>query len=435
MTENPINKTNPLTGQYKSTDGEYPLGVRIFLTVLVVFIGLIFLLVLWLRLPVLTQMAIGTYTPSPRPPTRTPLPTRTATITSTPTETPLPTATSLPPSANLVYDLDELQPPIPGVRSTAIVLSVPGNAVAAPDFTDQTWYPSSQIEEDMLANGVAIEFTHPFYATYSSASIMWNMDVPLDTGLYEIYVLDTLYSSGGSLDFQFRVGETHSHPLVVSTQVDYQLLQGNPPQKSDIWHSIGVYDVNNSGLLTVASSWQNRDEYSVVAVERVLIVKLPASTRQLIDALPQGAYRVVIDDNSAKIGNKRDWIAIDNKTAWGNNFMDLINPPADETVIWELPDSVPVGRYEVLAWIPEIKGNPEVSYNLTGNGFDFDREESGTPPITQQGNWEGGKWVSLGYWTVPELYGKTVRFVVTMKIKGGGIGDVAADALAFILQP
>ncbi len=435
MTENPNNTTSPQADQKKITDGEYPLGVRIFLTILVVFIGLIFLLVLWLRLPVLTQMAIGTFTPTPRPPTRTPLPTRTATITPTPTETPLPTATSLPPSANLVYDLDELQPAIPGIKSTAIVLSVPDDAIAAPDFTEQTWYPSSQIEKDMLANGVGIEFTHPFFATYASGSIMWNMDVPLNPGLYEVYVLDTLYSSGGSLDFQVRVGETQINPLIGSTRVDYRLLQGDPPQKSDIWHSLGVFDVTDSGLLSVASSWQNRDEYSTVAVERVLIVKLPESTRQLIDALPQGAFRVIIDDNSATFGNKQDWITIDNKTAWGNSFMDLINPPADETVIWELPDTVPFGRYEVLAWIPEIKGNPEVSYSLTGNGFDFDREETGTPPITQQGSWEGGKWVSLGYWTVPELYGKTVRFVVTMNIKGSGIGDVAADALAFILQP
>jgi hypothetical protein len=51
-------------------------------------------------------------------------------------------------------------------------------------------------------------------------------------------------------------------------------------------------------------------------------------------------------------------------------------------------------------------------------------------PETLSLNREEAGWVSLGMLEIPEVYGKAVSFVMTMKVAAGSVGEVPIDAIA-----
>ena len=396
--------------------------------------GLLTLAVMvWFTFPVqeMTQLWVASgFTPTPIPPTRTQYPTSTQTLTPMPTIPPTPSITPMPPSAFTVQDVNIIFPEIPALSEKVIILNDDKNVIVNPDFSNIQWYPSSQIAGDL-----GREIPEPYYATFGPGSATWMMDVPLTPGIYEIYVLDTLFSSGGSLDFSVYLGITQINPILGEGRVEYQSSQGNPPQASDLWRSIGVYSIDQGDILSVTTNWDVRNQLTIVAIDRVLIAQLPDSTRPMLESLPPNQKTFVIDESAAQFESFQYWETRFDSTSWGNQYQVIEHPPIDTNVIWSLPYTVPVTRYEIRAWIPSVKGGVETGYRLFANGYEI-FPENGEDRITivQAGN-QDAQWVSLGFWTIPEIHGSAVSLNLQMEITSNSSGEVGADAIAFIISP
>jgi len=391
-----------------------------------------FLILAWINYPLKQINALiisQSYTATPPPSTTTPRPSRTPRNTATVTITPSPTLTPMISSAFQVTDMSAVEPSIPGSGISAVIMN--DNAISAnPDFTNIQWIPSSKIAEQL-----GREIPEPYYATWGAASVVWKMDVPLQPGIYQIFILDTLYSSAGSLDYTVRLGDTTLNPIIGSTHMVYQSAQGNPPQSDDVWHSIGVYSFDQIGILSVSTQWENREQQSVVAVDRVLVLQLPDSVRTLIDQLPKGSEFAIVDDAYANFDTTQYWQIRTGILSWGNQFQIMINPPINTSVSWTTQDDITVDRYEVLVWIPEINGSADVVYKFK-IGTSYIKNDNGEETVTiKQGTNPGGKWLSLGTWTIPSVYGEKVKPTLEMVINSDSVGEVAADAVAFIREP
>lgn len=382
---------------------------------------------IWWFFPLMQQWLRSAQQPTPSFPTITPLPTRTPRPTSTPTIEPTPTMTSMPPSAYVVADIALLDPPLPGLFNPPIVLNEDKNVIASPDFTHPQWYSSARIAEQ-LGN---IEFPEAYYATFGAGQVAWVMDVPLASGLYEIYVLDTLYSSAGSLDFKVRLGSRDLQPLLGQPRLNYRSSQGENAQYSDLWRSIGVYYLdNNFDILSIYTEWTVRDEFSIVAIDRVLIEPLPASAASMLASLPADRLKYLVDDLNASIDGAELILPVQDALAWGDQFQIATNPNKDIKVTWKLEEALPLGKYEVIAWIPSAHNKAGVTYRVLAN----DQFLEGEPILINQVNYPG-QWVSLKVWDASSpVYGNSVNLSAQMDIKGGTLGDIAIDAIGFIQQ-
>lgn len=367
-----------------------------------------------------------------RPPTLTPTPRPTGTPTQPPTSTPTATATftAMPPSAYLVGDAALIDPPIAGVNGGVFVLNENTSLTADPDFLSACWESSDQIGAQF-----GLEIVEPYLATFCPATVQWSMDVPLPAGLYEIHILDTLYSSAGPLDFQVKLGENPLTALVGMTRVNFLSRQGNPPQYVDQWHSIGVYSLDRPELLSVSSSWDQRDEFSIVAVDRVAVVPLHPANATLISQLPAGYQAFIMDDAAALVESAQSILGVTDQPAWGGSYEMIVNPDDTTRVTWEYPDLLPTGNYAVLVWVPTVSGETQVTYRVFVNNIEVNANETDAPMQFAQSQYTGGQWVSLGLWQLPALYGDWVSLKVEMVPVPGTLGEVAADAVAFVRGP
>jgi hypothetical protein len=396
--------------------------------------GLLTLIVLiWFTFPVgeMTTMWIANrYTPTPIPPTHTPLPTSTQTAVPSPTIQPTPSITPLPASAFIVQDANIVFPEIPSLSQNVIILNDDKNVIVNPDFSNIQWYPSSQIAGDL-----GREIPEPYYATFGPGNATWIMDVPLTPGIYEIYILDTLFSSGGSLDFTVYLGGNPIPPILGEARVEYESSQGNPPQASDLWRSIGVYSIDNIDILSVVTSWDVRNQLTIVAIDRVLMAQLPDSTFQILEPLPSDQKKFVVDESVAEFESSQYWETRYDSTAWGDQYQVMVNPPIETSITWSLPYTAPVTRYEIRAWIPSVKGEVETSYRLFASGYEI-YPENGEDAITvTQAQNQDAQWVSLGFWSIPEIHGTAVSLNLQMGITSNSNGEVGVDAIAFIISP
>ncbi len=388
-------------------------------------------LLLWMNLPVIKQLVVPSPTQTPVPPTATVRPTRTPTKTAEPTLPAPPTATPLPTSVFEVPDLQEIVPPIPGYTGPGIILDNEKSTQVDPPFTSPEWTSSSQIAQQL--NAVIEE---PYYATFAAGSVMWTTDKELAPGYYDILILDTLTSSGGSLDFSVSRGGEPLYPIAGLPHVQYLSSYTTPPQTTDIWHSIGIYGLDRQEKLSIFTSWTKRDEYTIVAIDRVAIIHLPDSAGVLLSKLPLDRMKFVVDDAAARFATKSDLVPMNDRLSWGDQFQAIVNPNEDVQVTWSLVDPVPSAQYEVLAWIPEIHGDAEVEYRLFAADIERNPIDGDSPVTVRQRSVAGGQWLSIGKWEMPELiFGPQVYLTVQMDVKGGTTGEVAADAIAFVRQP
>jgi len=397
------------------------------LTVVVVIIAVLFIALgafLGWKYPQIRAKLFATATPTSLPPTMTFTPTPPPTSTPLPTETPLPTANPYPASAFQVENIADIVPAIPGIAESAIILNDDLNLISNPELTDPQWVPSSSI-------GLDVQILEPYHATFNSAAVAWVMDTPLEPGLYELYILDTLYSSGGSLDFTVALGNQALQPVIGQPKVNYKSSYTTPPQTFDLWHSIGIYNIDQPGILSITSTWLNRDEYSVVAIDRALIAKLPDSTASFLNALPQTRQTYIMDNLNARITTRDTLYRQDDLPAWGDEFQFIVNPATSAQVIWDFPERVPVDQYEIFAWIPNVSGNAQVSYTFFVEGSTLGIE----PVSIQHSVTPSGEWVSLGVWKIPEVYGESVAVSLQMDIPEGTAGEVAIDAVAIVQSP
>ena len=298
------------------------------------------------------------------------------------------------------------------------------NVLSNPDFSNPQWVPSSDI-------GLDVQILEPYHATFGNAAAAWVMDTSLQPGLYELYILDTLYSSGGSLDFTVALGNQVLQPIIGQPKVNYKSSYTTPPQSFDLWHSLGIYSIDQPGILSITTSWMNRDEYSVVAIDRALIAKLPESTGALLNMLPRTQQTYIMDNLAATITARDTLYKREDLPAWGDEFQFLVNPTSAAQAIWDFPERIPVDQYEIFAWIPGVNGSAQVSYTFFVEGSTL-----GIDPVSiQQQVPPTGEWVSLGVWKIPEVYGESVAVSLQMDIPEGTIGEVAIDAVAIVKSP
>lgn len=386
--------------------------------------------VIWLYYPAIYHFTAKSE-PSPTIVLTTPTlwPTRTPTIAPTSTQQPTATATSIAASSEFfVEDLSQVDPILPGAAGAGFILDEKNAAVAEPGFDNIIWTTSETISTQL-----GFEILEPFYATLAAASITWSMDTPLPQGLYEIYVLDTVFSSGGSLDFRVMNNGTDIYPYLGTAQVVYQTLGGTPKQEQDLWHSIGMYNLESQGIISVATSWDTRDDYTIVAVDRVMIVPRPASTYSIMSKLPLGKKITILDDPNATIENASTVINLDDNIAWNDGAEVIINPEDSLRVSWSMQDAIPIGTYAVWVWIPELNGTAQAKYRLMINE-DLATPVSGSDPgPVVHGGRAGGEWVQVGEWEVGLFFSPAARLTLIMEaVTGATTGELAVDAIAFI---
>lgn len=392
---------------------------------LITFLGLV-----WIFYP-LDQMNISlidrTPTMTPIPPTATSTRTPQATYTPTPSMTPTITSTPFPLSEHAVEDLSSIRPEPPLIGESAVILDE-SDAEVEPPLSHFQWISSNQISEQL-----GKEIYEPYYATFNPAAVTWRMDQALKPGYYELFVLDTVFSSGGSLDFIVKQGEQSLVPVVGKSTVQYLSSQGDPPQYTDTWQSIGIYEITAPDLLTVSTSWDTRDETSIVAIDRIMILEHSENIRPMIEQLPNQGERYIVDDNQAIQASAQYWNYYDDPLAWGNKFQIMEDPPISTSVTWTLPATVPFGNYEALVWIPQIDGEAEVTYSLYASGVLLEQEGGITEiKLDGQGRGQDPHWISLGQWSIPERFGNYLKITLMLTTTGSTQGEVAIDAAAFI---
>ena len=401
-------------------------------TIKVVFVSLLAIAILvflaWLYLPVLRNRIAPRATPTLSAPTPTLRPSNTPTLVPSATPQPSPTATTFPQSAFLV-DRKAIDPAVPVVRDTAYVITA-DQAIVEPPLSDLTWTSS-----ETIANQLGVLIPGKYYATYNPGSVTWRLDQPLLPGPYELYVMDTLYSSSGELDFSVKLGERILQPLSGLQRINFQSIRfDNPPQGNDRWRSIGIFNVDSADLLSVSTQWRDRDEYNVVGIDRVLIVPLPQSANGMLAGLPADRTRFILDERAAVFNGVEVMLTDTEKTAWNAESEIINSPDTDVRVVWEFPDRLPIGQYEVVVWVPENEGDAPVTYRIFIND-QYEPRSDGADLTFQQGKRPGGAWISLGSWQTPRIYEKPVKIAVEMSIPGNTSGQAGVDAVALLYNP
>lgn len=403
-------------------------GKRLFTGIVATILVVLLALAAWMYLPVLQNKIAATPSATPLPPSATPSQTSTPSPSPTVTNTPIPTATLLPPSAFLV-PTGQIYPPVPDTALSAMVLNEDSAAVE-PGFDHPQWYSAEQISQQ-----IGILISEPFYATVGSGAVTWQMDLPLQPGLYELFVLDTLYSSGGSLDFRVSLGQRELSPLLGIQHVQYSTLSGIPAQNEEQWRSIGLYDLDSIDLLTVQTTWEAREMATIVAIDRLLIVRRSDTIRTFLAQLPANSPKFVVDDSSARIESSAVWFTRNDLPAWGDQFQIVVNPEANSKVTWQVPARVPPGQYEIWVYAPAMEGNADLLYKVLVNG-----QESQGALVVSTGNMPDNQWVSLGAWQAqadPNLFTIEEGYVtlgLSLDIPQGSLGEISIDAVAFIFR-
>jgi hypothetical protein len=356
--------------------------------------------------------------------TATPRPTATPTLTTTPTIT----NTPFPLSRYQVDNATDIRPESP-IQSDSVHIINDSDADVTPAFDNFQWISSDQIGSD-----IGREFAEPYHATFGAGSIRWSMDQPLPPALYEVYILDTLYSSGGSLEFSVELDGTAMPPVTGSTLLRYYTTQDTFPQLQDEWRSIGIYDLQTPGILSVSTSWEERDELSIVAVDRVMIIKLDEQVRLMLSQLPIEGDIYLMDDASAEVTSGQYWNFWDNDECWGQECQVIDSPPVDATATFRYHQSIPNGEYEIYAWIPRLNGSIPVSYSLFASGvlMENDAGESEVELTDGQGQYMNAQWLYLGTWSIPERFGSTVIVNVVVTIPTDEDGEAVIDAIALV---
>ena len=302
------------------------------------------------------------------------------------------------------------------------------DATVYPPLDNPQWSPGSKaIPGTILSDSI--------YITQGSGSVIWKLDVPLTPGLYKVYVMDTLFGSAGALDFSVKEGDTPLTPLTDSTRVRFASSQSETnPQSGDQWHSIGIYDVSGTDLLSVSSAWEPRDIYTLVALDRILIEPLPAGDRELLSKLDSDRTRIIVDDLDAVIDGNPLLITRDDNLSWNGNFQSITNPEKDVKVTYTMPYAVNRGQYEVKLWMPGAHHSGSFDISIKVNDTEI---SSGKLPTVKETEYSGGSWVSIGgVWDSSSTYDTTrVKYSITFTIKGGSVGETGLDAVAFLGLP
>ena len=418
----------------KSSGNGLPFGEilsRIFVGMLTVFIVVY---MGWLFAPKIRNSMTfwPTNTPTPAPPTATVPATPTVTPLATNTPTASPTPTPGPISTYWIADGSKLDPEVPNAPEGLVILTAKNSAEVDPPLDSIYWTSSSQIVQD-LGNMNSL-YDSEWFATMNGGSIRWFMDQSLKEGLYEIYVMDTYYSSGGSLDFLVQLGGQTLTPLTSGTTVTFMTSQYDPRQNMDTWRSLGIYYIMQSrDILSVSTIWGLRDQYTYVAADRVMIVPRKMTDLSLLNALPNNGTRYIMDDTQATISAGNSRFKEDNSTSWDDSYQLIINPKSKCTVEYSSKEPWPIGVYSIYLYIPESKGGLDAEIEVrTDNTL---LETIGGESVVRMHIPSGGSWVLVGQYNTDRYYERPVKFKVNITIPENQSGEYPVDAIAFIHQP
>lgn len=377
------------------------------------------------------QIAVGTYTPTP---TRTLTPTLTATpsptLTPTPTETPTPTP--IPPSAYLVVDPATIYPPLP-LGADAVWLLDDQNAIVQPPLTDTTTWKQA-VSADKQANQEGF-----FYTEAGNVTVTWTLDVPLNAGLYQLYVLDTSRLSGGPQDFAVLLDGALATPYRGQSSVIFNTAQFGK-QTTDDWLPLGAYQAAQGQHLSVQATVGARSAGTPFAVDRLLIVQVSAAQRLLLDGLPAGRTLVsLLDDTRVTFYSAAGQSPIrlrddlqgaiqQDASAWNDSFRsqgpEIWTSAGNKVwVDWAPLGRLPAGEYELYVRIPAQHATVVADYALVANGQPVPRD---TPARIRQADF-AGQWVSLGSWQLRSEAAVGVRMMIERQD-----GEIGVDAVALV---
>lgn len=372
------------------------------------------------------QVAFGTYTPTitltPTPP---PTPPPTATLTPTPIPTSTPTPYPTPPLPVPDY------PPVPLGADGAWVLNDQDAVVQPPLDAKQIW--TARTSADPNAGG------EPFYSTIvGNASVVWEMSVPFNAGLYQVYVLDTFRFSAGPQTFEVLLDGAPAAPYRGQSSVIFNASSANAAiggQQTDDWLPLGAYEVATGQTLSVQAQIDPRTETTPFGLDRLLVVKVSEAQRALLVALPEGRVLVsLLDDERAVFAEVFGGAAtvtfnqgtlVTDAPAWNGRFKTRAEPWAVPVQVdWAPAGRLPPGQYELRVWIPALHATAAADYALLADGRVVARV---TPAQINQKDYSG-EWASLGIWELTREAAVGVRMTVP-KQDGAEIG---VDAVALL---
>lgn len=403
-----------------------------------IFVGLLTVFVLsymgWLYAPKIRNSMTFWPTNTPTPITPSPTVPATATVTPLATNTPLPTATPTPGpiSAYWIANGNTLDPVVPNAPEGLVILSAKNSADVDPALDSIYWTSSSQIVQD-LGNLNSL-YDSEWFATMNNGAIRFYMDQSLKEGLYEIYVMDTYYSSGGTLDYMVKIGEQQLSPLTGSQTVNFMSSQYEPRQSMDTWRSIGIYYIMSSrDVLTVSTSWGFRDEYTYVAADRIMIVPRKITDLALLNSLPANGTRYIMDDTEASIIAGNSLFKESSSTSWDDSYQLIINPKSKCTIEYSSKEPWPIGSYSIYFYIPESKGGLDADIQVYADNSVLNTIVGSSTVGMHIPT--GGSWVLVGQYNTDRYYERPVKFKVNITIPEGQSGEYPIDAIAFIHQP
>lgn len=370
---------------------------------------------LWINRSAVSQAVFGTYTLTV---TTSPTFTLTPSLTPSPTITPSPTNIPTPiPASVYLADPTGLYPALP-IEFEKIWVIHPEEVKSQDELKKAPW--------EKEASSDAQEKGEVFYFTKGPVAINWAMDQPLESGFYEVFVLDTRTHSGGYGPQPYAVfldGQSASPYRGQSNVIFNTDTPGK--QKTDAWISLGVYEVQAGQKIQIQTNVQEIRGDSSFALSRLLIAKLSSRQKEMYDTLPGGRVlyaladdlqAIVLDTQTNKplVPQYQGQPLFDpNVQVWGGSYrwlpLDSLKGISNNvTVQWSPAGRIPAGKYQLLVWIPAQHATAIGQFKLLLDGKPV---EVPNPPIINQGD-HGGEWWDLGIWDVPQESAVAIWFTV-----------------------
>jgi len=384
------------------------------------------------------QVVNGTYTP-----TVTVTPTMTATLTPTPTATATPTLTPtptlIPLSSFLVTDPASVYPAPPLSASEIWIIDEMQALVDPPLDNADIWTSAASTD----ANAAGQPY---YYNEVGNVTINWRMDQPLNAGLYGVYILDTVENSTGIIKHTVKLDGIDADPYRGHRYLGFDNI---PNQEEDTWLLLGFYDVSQAQNFDVEVIVPTHNEEQPFAIDRMMLVRISETQEKIISALPSGRNLFsLLDDDRAVFYTRLGDLPLQEKyqgvdyggvLSWndefrsldsGDNWVTIANEiGVNLRVDWNSAGRLPIGKYELMVWIPAEHAIAIVDFELIANGEVIERDNPAQ--INQQDH--SGEWVSLGIWDLAEPAAVSVRMNVSQSDQINTTVEIGIDAVALLL--
>jgi tetratricopeptide (TPR) repeat protein len=352
----------------------------------------------------LPERPIATPTPEPtatQPP---------ATSTSVP-----PAATPLPPTA---LPVSEFLTQIADIRPTP---PIPGSAFYLLDDLAATIHTTPTLSTHSSAGvGGSMQFTD----REISGTVSWNMDMPLEPGLYEILASDPREKSEGvELTYDVLL-DTGLVPPLVGTGSTEQV--SSEFQEGDHWVSLGIYEIEDYGMLSIDLTLDRLEVTTdtVAGIDAMLIVAMeqpepPAG----IDLPPGGQPCLIVVEDPTYWEPQEEWQVEAEIGSWdGFRHATVFTDTSVVSATWQVERPLPEGDYDLCVLMPPsqvYEPRARVTYSALVGSESLDLVAEAQT---------GDKWVCLG----PVHVGVGQALALTMESAAPTAGQVVADALALL---